>query len=170
MNVRPLLLAALALGFAAGCTTPTSSPNAPPSEPGTPSADTAARPAQEAAPRGNEPGTAEAVPPNAEAGGGGEVKQGESAVYIVRNSGVRCITTPCPTYNATRADKPGAEPIPIHELELSALTGGSDEKMNTLMQQTELGNGLKVEATLESRANAGPAGAATVLRASRIVK
>ncbi|QSQ21161.1 hypothetical protein JY651_39150 [Pyxidicoccus parkwayensis] len=168
MNVRPLLLAALALGFAAGCTTPSSSPsNTPSSEPGTPSADTAARPAETAPPKGNEPGT-EAQPPPPSAGS--EVKAGESAVYIVKDSGVRCIAPPCPSYNATRADKPGSEPIPVHEVDLSALSGGSDERAEALTQQMQMGNGLKVEATLETRPNAGPGGAATVLKASRVAK
>jgi hypothetical protein len=166
MNVRPLLLAALALGFAAGCTTPSSSPNTPPSEPGTPSTE-AAQPAAEAAPKGNEPGTEAAPTPPPPARG--EVKQGESAVYLVKNSGIRCIAPPCPTYNAYRADKPEAEPIPVHELDLSALSGGSDERANELELQT-FKEGLRVEATLETRQNAGPAGAATVLRASRMIK
>lgn len=168
MNVRPLLLAALALGFAAGCTTP-SSPNAPPSnEPGTPSTESAARPAENAPPKGNEPGTEAAPTPTPTTGG--DVKQGESAVYMVKDSGVRCIAPPCPSYNATRVDKPDAEPIPIHELDLSAVTGGNDEQANALVSQTQMGKGLKVEATLETRPNAGPAGAATVLKASRLAK
>jgi hypothetical protein len=170
MNVRPLLLAALALGFAAGCTTPSSPPSTPPSsEPGTPSTDTAAHPAAEnAPPKGNEPGTE--APPPTPATGGGDVKAGESAVYIVKDSGVRCIAPPCPSYNATRADKPGSEPIPVHEVDLSALSGGSDERAEALTQQMQMGNGLKVEATLETRPNAGPGGAATVLKASRVAK
>ena len=58
----------------------------------------------------------------------------------------------------------------IHEIDLSAISGGSDERMQSLMQQTEMGEGLKVEATLETQKNAGPAGDATVLRATRLVK
>ncbi|MFP2913594.1 DUF6748 domain-containing protein, partial [Pyxidicoccus sp. 3LFB2] len=50
-------------------------------------------------------------------------RPGESAVYLVKNSGVRCITTPCPYFIATRADKPGSEPLQIHELDLAAVSG-----------------------------------------------
>ncbi len=166
MNVRPLVLAALALGFAAGCTKPSSTPETPPSEPGTPSTDMAPTPSDTAAaPRGNEPGTdAPAAAPTA------DVKEGESAVYIVKNSGVRCITTPCPYFNATRADKPGSEPLPIHELDLSAVSGGSEERAQELSHQTEMGEGLKVEATLTTKQNAGPAGAATVLKVGKLAK
>ncbi|WP_164011204.1 DUF6748 domain-containing protein [Pyxidicoccus trucidator] len=162
MNVRPLLLAALALGFAAGCSKPSSTPGTPASEPGTPSTETAAAPS-DSAPPGNEPGTAAAAPTPA-----AEARPGESAVYIVKNSGVRCMTTPCPYFNATRADKPGSEPMMIHELDLSAVTGGSDERTQSLTQQTEMGEGLKVEATLETKQNAGPAGAATVLKVGKL--
>ncbi|MCP3136755.1 DUF6748 domain-containing protein [Pyxidicoccus xibeiensis] len=166
MNVRPLLLAALALGFAAGCSNnkpaPSSAP--PPSEPGTAAAPgTQAPPPTAAAPQ-NEPGTA-APTPNPEA----EVKTGESAVYIVKNSGIRCIAPPCPSYTAARVDKPGSDALMIHEVDLTALAGGSDERLQSLMQQTEMGEGLKVEATLDIQKNAGPAGDATVLRATRLV-
>jgi len=160
MNVRPLLLAAVALGFATGCSKPSSTPGTPPSEPGTPSTQTAPAPS-DSAPRDNEPGTPAPAPE-------AELKPGESAVYIVRNSGVRCITTPCPTYTATRVDKPGSDALMIHEVDLTAVTGGSDERMQSLMQQTELGEGLKVEATLETKQNAGPAGAATVLKVGKL--
>jgi hypothetical protein len=164
MNVRPLLLAALALGFASGCSKPPSSSAPPPSEPGTAAAPET-RPSE--APPTNEPGTAAPTgnaPPNGEA----EAKPGESAVYIVRNSGIRCIAPPCPTYTAARVDKPGTDALMIHELDLTAVAGGSDERMQSLTQQTELGEGLKVEATLDTQANAGPAGAATILRVKKL--
>ncbi|MFP2928790.1 DUF6748 domain-containing protein [Pyxidicoccus sp. 3LG] len=168
MNVRPLLLAALALGFASGCSNskPPASSSPPPSEPGTAAAPETRAP--EAAPPRDEPGTA--VPTPAPSNGTPEVKSGESAVYIVRNSGIRCIAPPCPSYTAARVDKPGSDALMIHEIDLSALTGGSDERMQSLMQQTEMGEGLKVEATLEIQKNAGPAGDATLLRATRLVK
>ncbi|NOJ87559.1 hypothetical protein HNV26_18300, partial [Myxococcus xanthus] len=95
-------------------------------------------------------------------------KPGESAVYIVKDSGVRCFAPPCPTYNAFPVDKPDAEPIPVHELELSAVTKGSDEQTEALIRKTLDGTGLKIQGTLETRPNAGPAGAATVLRASKV--
>ncbi|NVJ09490.1 hypothetical protein HUW63_30220, partial [Myxococcus sp. AM001] len=95
-------------------------------------------------------------------------QQGESTVYIVKDSGVRCFAPPCPTYNAFPVDAPDAEPIPVHELELSAVTKGSDAQMEALIRKTLDGTGLKVQGTLETRPNAGPAGAATVLRASKV--
>ncbi|HZI09829.1 MAG TPA: DUF6748 domain-containing protein [Myxococcus sp.] len=161
MNIRPLLLAALALGFAAGCSKPPSSSAPPASEPGTAAAPAeAARPAENAPPPG-EPGTA-APAPNAEA------RPGASTVYTVRDSGIRCIAPPCPQYLATPVNNPDAEPIQVHELELSAVSGGSDERAAELMQQATMADGIRLEGTLETRANAGPAGAATVLRAKKL--
>ena len=162
MTVRPLLLAALALGFAAGCNNKPPAHTAPPtSEPGTTAAAPEARPAE--TPPANEPGTAAAPAPAQP-----EVKPGESAVYIVRDSGIRCIAPPCPSYNATRVDKPGMDALPIHELDLSAVAGDSEERMQSLTMQTTQAEGLKVEATLETRPKAGPAGDATVLRVSKL--
>lgn len=167
MNVRPLLLAALALGFAAGCSKPTASSSAPPpSEPGTAAAPAEGRPT-EAAPPPGEPGTAPAAAPSPSGEGAG-AKAGASTVYIVRNSGVRCITTPCPYFLATPADKPNTDAIQVHELDLSAVTGGSDERQQSLLQQTEVGEGLRLEGSLETQPNAGPAGAATILRAKKV--
>jgi hypothetical protein len=162
MTFRPLLLSAvLALGLASGCSKPPSPPSQPSSEPGAtaPATDTKQ---PETGPGNNEPGTAPST-------GGSDVKKGEPTVYIVKNSGVRCITTPCPYFNAVPADKPGSDAIPVHELDLSAVTSGSDERQQSLLRKTEDGVGLKVEATLDTRQNAGPAGAATVLRASKLV-
>ncbi|NMO23529.1 DUF6748 domain-containing protein, partial [Pyxidicoccus fallax] len=104
----------------------------------------------------------------APANGQPEVKPGESAVYIVKDSGIRCIAPPCPSYTAARVDKPGADALLIHELDLSAVSGGSDERTNSLTMQTTQPEGLKVEATLDTRPNAGPAGAATVLRVNKL--
>ncbi|MFP2964064.1 DUF6748 domain-containing protein [Myxococcus sp. 1LA] len=162
MNRRTLVLAALVLGFASGCSKPpaaTASPSA--SENGTPSGG----PAVNAAPQDSENGTPTM---NAPTPNDSQPKPGESAVYIVKDSGVRCFAPPCPSYNAFPVDKPDAEPIPVHELELSAVTQGSDEKMGELIRKTVDGTGLRVQATLETRPNAGPAGAATVLRASKV--
>ncbi len=162
MNSRPLLLAALILGLASGCSKPPGASSAPPlaSENGTPSSE----PAGNAAPRDSENGTPTMNAPT----NGSQPKQGESTTYIVKDSGVRCFAPPCPTYNAFPADTPDAEPIPVHELELSAVTEGSDEKTESLIRKTLDGTGLKVQGTLETRPNAGPAGAATVLRASKV--
>ena len=168
MNVRPLLLAALALGFAAGCSgKPPSSSAPPPSEPGTAAAPTTGENRPSEAPPTNEPGTA-APAPTGSPNGQPEVKSGESAVYIVRNSGIRCIAPPCPSYTAARVDQPGKDALLIHELDLTAVSGGSDERMQELTMQTERGEGLKVEATLDTQANAGPAGAATILRVKKL--
>jgi hypothetical protein len=90
-------------------------------------------------------------------------------VYIVKNSGVRCLTTPCPYYNAFRADAPDEEPIRVHELDLAGVTGGDGAKKDALMHQLALPEGLKVEATLGQREHAGPAGTATVLRPSKVL-
>ena len=151
MNSRSLLLAALVLGFVSGCSKPPAA--------------TAAPPASENAPPSSENGTPTMnAPPTNDS----QPKQGESTVYIVKDSGVRCFAPPCPTYNAFPVDKPDAEPIPVHELELGAVTKGSDEQTEALIRKTLDGTGLKVQGTLETRPNAGPAGAATVLRASKV--
>ncbi|WP_434346644.1 DUF6748 domain-containing protein [Myxococcus virescens] len=151
MNSRSLVLAALVLGFVSGCSKPPAATSSPPaSENGLPS---------------SENGTPTMTPPPRH---DSQPKPGESAVYIVKDSGVRCFAPPCPTYNAFPVDKPDAEPIPVHELELSAVTKGSDEQTEALIRKTLDGTGLKIQGTLETRPNAGPAGAATVLRASKV--
>lgn len=151
MNRRSLVLAALVLGFVSGCSKPPAATSSPP-------ASASATPSSEnGTPTMNSPSNNDSQP-----------KQGESAVYIVKDSGVRCFAPPCPTYNAFPVDKPDAEPIPVHELELSAVTKGSDEQTEALIRKTVDGTGLKVQGTLETRPNAGPAGAATVLRASKV--
>jgi len=167
MNVRPLLLAALALGFAAGCSKPSASSSSlpPSSEPGTANQAEPKPAAEVAAPSGDQSGTpSQPVTPPSNAGA---PKAGESAVYIVRDSGVRCFAPPCPTYNAVLADKPDMDAIPIHELDLEAVTKGSDAALASLMERTR-STGLKVRGTLETRPKAGPAGDATVLRATQV--
>ena len=93
----------------------------------------------------------------------------ETAEYIVKDSGVRCITVPCPVFNAYRAGAPDAAAIPVHELDLSAVTGGDQSREEPLRLKVA-GEGLKVAASLGRRENAGPAGAATVLRVSKVVE
>jgi len=162
MPRRLLLLAALVLGLASGCSKPPAATSpSPASENGTPSLEPAVR----AAPQDSENGTPTMTPPPPH---DSQPKPGESSVYIVKDSGIRCFAPPCPTYNAFPVDKPDAEPIPVHELELSAVTEGSNEKAESLIRKTVDGTGLKVQGTLETRPNAGPAGAATVLRASKV--
>lgn len=150
---QPLLTAALALGLLAGCsnrTTPPEPPSAPMEKPSTdkpaqapetPSGDTAAAPSAERGP----------------------------AIFFIRDSGVRCIAAPCPSFIATRPDRPGADGLQVHEVDLSALDL-SDEKRNGIMAATHGAAGLKVEATMDTVPNAGPAGAATVLRVTRVVE
>ncbi|WP_163781155.1 DUF6748 domain-containing protein [Myxococcus vastator] len=152
MNNRSLVLAALVLGFVSGCSKPPAATSSPA--------------ASEKAPPSSENGTPAMSPPPSN--NDSQPQQGESTVYIVKDSGVRCFAPPCPTYNAFPVDAPDAEPIPVHELELSAVTKGSDAQMEALIRKTLDGTGLKVQGTLETRPNAGPAGAATVLRASKV--
>ena len=88
----------------------------------------------------------------------------------MRNSGVRCITTPCPFYTAHKEGAPeGTDDLRVHELDLSAL-GLSEEKQAELVDQTNRVPGLEVEASVTVQPDAGPAGAATVLRISRVLQ
>ncbi|WIG94322.1 DUF6748 domain-containing protein [Myxococcus sp. SDU36] len=151
MNNRSLVLAALVLGFVSGCSKPPAATSSPA--------------ASEKPPSSSENGTPPMSPPPSN---DSQPQQGESTVYIVKDSGVRCFAPPCPTYNAFPVDTPDAEPIPVHELELSAVTKGSDAQTEALIRKTLDGTGLKLQGTLETRPNAGPAGAATVLRASKV--
>lgn len=159
MSVRLRLLSSLvALSLLAGCSRGTPPPSAS-SEPGTPSAaEPAATPAGEAA--ANEPGTTATQPP-------ANLPQGPT-LLLVRTSGVRCITEPCPYYLATRADRPDEEPLQVHELDLGAVAA-TDQAREELERATFEGQGLKVEAVVEVRPNAGPAGAATVVRVRKVV-
>jgi hypothetical protein len=166
----PLLAAAFALGLLAGC-----SRNPPPPQPaesrGAPSsapleAPTADKAGQEQAGPAPQAGTAPGESPSDTTGAPAE--RGP-AVFFVKNSGVRCMTHPCPTFVITRPDRPGEEPIQVHELDLSALNV-DDEKRNQLELATFHEPGLKVEATLDTVRNAGPAGDATVLRVIKLAK
>jgi hypothetical protein len=166
---QPLLTAALAFTLLAGCSRnatpppPAESGGTPPAQMETPPSDKPAPPPADAKPVGEPPsgGTAAAAP-------GAPTDRGP-AVFFVRNSGVRCITTPCPTFLASRPDRPNEDPMPVHELDLSRL-GVSDEKRASLEEATFHGPGLKVQASVDVVPNAGPAGAATVLRVSQVVE
>lgn len=160
---QPLLSALLALGLLAGCSN-RNSPDARPAESGgTPSAQMNTPPADKPVPT---PGTAAAP---AESGGTAAPAPRGPAVYFVRDSGVRCMAAPCPSFIATRADQPDAEGMKITDVDMAAL-GLSDEKRNAIMEGTHFQPGIKVEATVETVPNAGPAGAATVLRVSKVVE
>lgn len=156
--MRLRLLSSLAvLSLLAGCSRGTPPPSSS-SEPGTPAAaEQPATPAGEAP--ANEPGTASK--PSA------PVPQGP-AVFVVRTSGVRCITEPCPYYVATRPERPGEEALEVHEVDLGAVAA-TEQAREPLQRALDEGPGLKVEAVVEVKPNAGPAGAATVLRVRKVV-
>lgn len=163
MFPRHLLLAAT-LALLAGCSRNTSQSSSAESG-GTPSA-------QQEAPVNDKVAQEQPVNAPGEAPSGGTAAAPTDrgpAVFFVKNSGVRCITHPCPTFVVTRPDRPGAEPLQVHELDLSALNV-DDEKRNQLELATFHEPGLKVEATLDTVRNAGPAGDATVLRVSKLVE
>jgi hypothetical protein len=171
---QPLLTAALAIGLLAGC-----SRNATPPQPaesgGTPAPQMEAPPSDKPAQAPADTQPTQAMPTGEMPSGGtaaadtGKPPDKGPAVFFVRNSGVRCIAAPCPTFNATRPDRPGDEPLPVTDLDFSALNI-SDEKRANLEMATFNEPGLKVKARVETVPNAGPAGAATVLRVSEVIE
>jgi hypothetical protein len=166
MTLRQSLLATtVALGLLAGCSRNATPPNPPAESGGTPSANTQPMPADTVKPAEEPPsgGTAAGAPAASDT----RTERGP-AVFFVKHSGVRCMAAPCPTYNITRADRPNDEPIPVTDVDLSALPL-SEEKRAGLLEAT-MHAGIKVEATVETVPNAGPAGAATVLRVSKLVQ
>ena len=168
MTLRQSLLATtVALGLLAGCSR-NATQNQPAESGGTPAApmeapandkpvqDQAARPVEEP----SSGGTAAAAP-------GAPTERGP-AVFFVKHNGVRCMAAPCPTYSASRPDRPNEDPLAVTDVDLSALPV-SEEKRAGLLEAT-MHAGIKVEATVETVPNAGPAGAATVLRVSKLVQ
>ncbi|MFY0582834.1 hypothetical protein ACN28S_58810 [Cystobacter fuscus] len=93
----------------------------------------------------------------------------EAIVYIVKDSGVRCITAPCPVYLALRADRPEEAGLKVTDLDLSALSLGDEQRSALLKSTHKTGPGLKVEATVRTVPHAGPGGTATILRVSRVL-
>jgi hypothetical protein len=168
MTLRhPLLTAALAFGLLLGCSRNT--PDSRPAESGgTPSAPMEPTPGSQPA---ESPGNA--VKPSDEMPSGGTAAKVDAAstpaVYFVKDSGVRCIAAPCPSFLATRADRPNEDALKVTDVDLSAL-GVNDEKRAGILQATHGNAGLKVEATVQTVPNAGPGGAATVLRVSKLVE
>lgn len=166
MSFHPLLLSALALGLAAGCAKPPNS-NGSSTEPGT-AAEAPAPQAVQQPP--SEPGSAaqptQGTPP-AQEGTAAMPNQDKPTVYFVQISGVRCIAAPCPTHTATPVNNPEGDSIQIHEVDFSALNL-PEERVEALNRQMEQGR-VKLEATLSTKPNAGPAGAATVLHAKKVV-
>lgn len=166
MPFRPLLLSVLALGAAAGCAKPPSSQNGASNEPGT----TAQAPAPQAVQQPpSEPGSGEPAQgtPPAQGDTAAAPEQSQPAQYFVQLSGVRCIAAPCPTHLATPVNNPDGDSIHIHELDFSALNL-PEARVESLNRQLETGR-VKMEATLSTRPNAGPAGAATVLHAKKVL-
>ena len=97
--------------------------------------------------------------PPAEAGG-------EPRTLLLQDSGLRCITFPCPIYSVQPVGEAPGEPRQVHELDLSAL--GSDAERERV--EEGVARGVRVEGTLSVRRKAGPAGDATVLRVTRLLK
>jgi hypothetical protein len=171
MSFRPLLLSALALGLSAGCAKPPASQNGASNEPGTAAQAPAPRAAQQPPSEPGSGGTtgeaAPAHPPAAPEGPAAAGPQGEPGVYFVQLSGVRCIAAPCPTHLATPVNNPDGDSLQIHELDLSALNL-PEARAEALNRRLEEGR-VKLEATVSTRPNAGPAGAATVLHAKKVL-
>ena len=89
---------------------------------------------------------------------------GAPQVLLLKDSGVRCITFPCPSYSVQAQGAAG--PREVHELDLSALP--SDAERERVQEGVQ--KGVRVEGTLSVRTKAGPAGDATVLRVTRLLK
>ncbi|MBZ4333984.1 hypothetical protein NR800_26475 [Corallococcus interemptor] len=166
MNARSLILSAVLVLGPVACSTP-SSPTAQPSgDVSGAEAPTELKRTGADAPSGaaNEPGTAAPSPSP------GDATMSPSTVYIIKDNGKRCFAPPCDHYDLFSADAPDKKLQSIHEIDLTAITGGDDAKLGELMQRASKGGpGLKVEGSLDKRLKAGPAGDAIVLRATRIV-
>lgn len=108
-------------------------------------------------------------PEGAEDAGGtrapaGVPEAGEPARYRVRDNGVRCITFPCPSYDAI--PEGGGEAVAIHEVDLAP--AGLSEKRRAMADQALQGKGLEVTGRLKVVAKRGPAGDATVLEVQTV--
>ncbi len=148
MLVRPFLLSVLCLGLVAGCSKPVT-PDAMPNDSKTPT--------QQTNPSGGTPST-------------GAGQQGQPVAYVVKDSGIRCIAPPCPSHIAKPMNDPNAEGIKIHEIDFQDLNL-SEENHAELMNKADTSpDGLKVEAVLEKKLKAGPAGDATVLRVKKVLQ
>ncbi|RYZ34183.1 MAG: hypothetical protein EOO71_39810 [Myxococcaceae bacterium] len=151
MNVRSLLLSAVLVLGPVACSkppSPTSQPSSDESGAAAP-ADlkrTEVTPPTGAVPEGNEPGTATPTPTPGDAI--------MSATYIVKDNGKRCFAPPCDHYDVFLADKPDEKVKSIHEVDLSAVTGGDDAKREALMKRAFTPAGLKLEGSLGQGPNA----------------
>ncbi|WP_257460383.1 DUF6748 domain-containing protein [Archangium lipolyticum] len=159
MTLRQPLLAALAFGMLAGCTRNTTE-----SRP----AESGGTPTERATPSTNPSGE----PPPSEPPSRGTAaadKAGAPVVYIVKDSGVRCMAAPCPSFIATRPDRPNEDGLQVTDVDLAPL-GLAEERRANILEATHSPTGLKVEATVVTVPKAGPAGDATVLRVTRVVE
>ncbi|GMU07586.1 hypothetical protein [Corallococcus caeni] len=166
MNARSLILSAVLLLGPVACSTPSSPPAQPSGDVSGAAAPTDLKRTEVDAPSGaaNEPGTAAPTPSP------GDATMTTSTVYIVKDNGKRCFAPPCDHYDLFSADAPDKKLQSLHEIDLSAVTGGDDAKMGELLQRAAKGGpGLKLEGSLDKRLKAGPAGDAIVLRATRVV-
>jgi len=142
MNLRPLKLCVLFLGLAAGCSKPIT---------------------QDPMPDNSKPPTQPETPSTG-------TGQGQPMTYTVRNSGIRCIAPPCPTHLAQPANNPDGDAIQIHEIDFQDLNPSEAQRTEFMRQADENPTGLKVEAVLETKPKAGPAGDATVLRVKKVLQ
>jgi hypothetical protein len=149
MNLRLLSLCMLCLGLMAGCAKQTPTPEDGVTDP--------SKPTQTDSPSGGTPST-------------GAAGQGQPVAYMVRNSGIRCIAPPCPTHLAVPVSNPNADAIQIHELDFEALNPSQEKREEFMRKADESPDGLRVEAVIEKKANAGPAGEATILRVKKVLQ
>lgn len=100
----------------------------------------------------------------------GTAPQDQPVAYVVKNSGIRCIAAPCPTHIARPVNDPNAEGIKIHQIDFQDVNVTEDKRADLMNQADTSPDGLKVEAVLEKKLKAGPAGDATVLRVKKILQ
>jgi uncharacterized protein DUF6748 len=141
MNIRPLMLCMLCLGLMAGCSKPIT---------------------QEPMPDNAKPPTQET--PTTGAG------QSQPVTYIVKNSGIRCIAPPCPSYLARPVSNPDGDAIQIHEIDFQDVNPSDAQRQEYMSRADATPEGLKVDAVLEKKVKAGPAGDATVLRVKKVLQ
>jgi hypothetical protein len=99
----------------------------------------------------------------------GTGQQSQAVAYVVKNSGIRCIAAPCPTHIAKPLNDPNAEGIQIHQIDFQDINPSDEQREQLMSKADESPDGLKVEAVLEKKLKAGPAGDATVLRVKKVL-
>ncbi|MBE4750445.1 hypothetical protein G4177_19950 [Corallococcus sp. ZKHCc1 1396] len=165
MNVRSLLLSAVLVFGSVACSKPPSSTTPSSGDESGAAASADLKPTDgtptPASPTGNEPGTAAPTPTPGDAT--------MSATYIVKDNGKRCFAPPCDHYDVFLADKPDEKLKSIHEVDLSAVTGGDDAKQGELMKRAFTPAGLKLEGSLTEGPNAVRNIKLDTLRATRVI-